>query len=159
AYVFFVCHGGWAFFCAGRPGRDAQAKEVRKSRTYAFRSTYKTKPLQKFEPRGRGIFGAGTIIAGGDDVCRHKAAMLVQCLQEAGIETKYVRGDIRAGLAGGRHAWVHAKLDGTWYRLDPQWDILKPLKESEAVKIPTRDNPLYTPDINTNVVWRRKRRA
>ncbi|MBI5226079.1 hypothetical protein HY994_02460, partial [Candidatus Micrarchaeota archaeon] len=46
AYVFFVCHGGWAFFCAGRPGRDAQAKEVRKSRTYAFRSTYKTKPLQ-----------------------------------------------------------------------------------------------------------------
>lgn len=119
------------------------------------------------EPRAGQVVGAGTVIATGDGVCRHKAALLVQCLQEAGLQAQYARGDLDAGVTSGRHAWVHAVLDGEHYILDPEWGIHKRLHGSnpsdivslyraDAQRTPTRENPVYRIDSGINVVWRRR---
>ncbi len=129
---------------------------TQKQMAHILMDTFKEKGGAKEEPPAKAFLGAGSIIATGDDVCRHKVAMLVQSLQEAGIEAHYVRGGINN--LSGKHVWAHACLDGTWHRLDPQWGVMRPLEQSKRVKTPTRGNPLYAPDVNTNVVWRRKRR-
>ncbi|MBI4361175.1 transglutaminase domain-containing protein [Candidatus Micrarchaeota archaeon] len=117
------------------------------------------------EPEAGSVLGAGTIIRSGEGVCRHKAALLVQSLQEAGIDARYVRGDLNAGTSRGRHAWVHAELDGTPYLIDPEWNLFKKLSEVQFLKRlpsaqirlkPSPDNPVYRIDTGTNVVWRRK---
>jgi len=116
----------------------------------------------KREIPARAILGPASIRAMGDDVCRDKGALLTLCLQEAGIKARYVRGNIdginsRGQRVGGRHVWVEAQLDGKNYRLDPQWGLLLPLGKSRMNTTPTHGNPVYTPDRNLNILWRRKR--
>lgn len=125
----------------------------------ALMDSLKGKGGMKVQPPRGAVVGAGTVIALSGDVCRHKSAMLTQCLQEAGINAQYVRGDLETPSGGGRHAWVHAELDGRMYRLDPEWGIFNLLFDSSRVLTPSRENPLYRPDSKHNVVWRRKRRA
>lgn len=46
--------------------------------------------------------------------CESYARMLNQILSAAGIPNMNIAGTV----AGGGHAWVHAKLDGQWYAMD-----------------------------------------
>lgn len=66
------------------------------------------------------LFGLGA--------CEDYAAALVVLLQSMGIEAQYLPG-LTISVAGEfvDHAWVVAKVEGTWYHLDPQLedDVLK----------------------------------
>ncbi|GGH77491.1 hypothetical protein JOD43_001518 [Pullulanibacillus pueri] len=49
-------------------------------------------------------------------VCQDYVFLTVALLRAAGIESHYITGE-----AGGRHAWVEAKLNGKWVTMDPTW--------------------------------------
>lgn len=58
--------------------------------------------------------GAGWDDGGTFGDCESYARMLNQILSAAGIPNMNIAGTV----AGGGHAWVHAKLDGQWYAMD-----------------------------------------
>ena len=62
----------------------------------------------------------------GEGVCQAYAVSLHMLLERAGIESRYVIGNIHEELLyegeTGGHAWNMVKLDGNWYHLDPTWD-------------------------------------
>lgn len=52
----------------------------------------------------------------GTGICQDYAFLTIGLLRGIDIESRYVEG-----YAGGRHAWVEAKVDGEWIELDPTW--------------------------------------
>ena len=36
-------------------------------------------------------------------------------------EARFVEGRAGGGVFPGRHAWVEAKIDGSWLTMDPTW--------------------------------------
>lgn len=95
-------------------------------------------------------------------VCRHKAALLQMALQEAGVNSRYVRG-ILAG--GGPHAWVEVDASGNnsfKYLIDLENHVsgskgnLRFTEQGNLVFL-VEENPshAYLVDIQKiNVVWR-----
>lgn len=58
-------------------------------------------------------------------VCAGYANLLKAMAKVTGDEVVVVVGDARTDvdeIGGGGHAWNAAKIDGTWYLLDPTWD-------------------------------------
>ncbi len=90
--------------------------------------------------------GPATILLDNQGVCRHKAALLTMCLQEAGIKARYMRGNFdRYG-----HAWVEAWLNGRKYLLDPthhgkMLDLDHPVAEVSRYSTPKRFNEVWRP--------------
>lgn len=52
----------------------------------------------------------------GSGVCQDYTFLAIALLRSIDIEARYVQGH-----AGGRHAWVEAKVDGEWIEMDPTW--------------------------------------
>jgi len=52
----------------------------------------------------------------GTGICQDYAFLTIALLRSIDIESRYV-----SGYAGGRHAWVEAKVDGDWIEMDPTW--------------------------------------
>ncbi len=90
--------------------------------------------------------GPGTMMENANGACRHKAAMLAICLQEAGIKARYVRG-VYAGVP---HAWVEAEIESETHIFD--------LSMGYHYKKPeeTKKGFLHTYNPIKNVVWRRR---
>ncbi len=63
--------------------------------------------------RADGIFEHGTAVCGG------YAMTYNALLNEAGVPTVYVTGDV---LVAGRHAWNKVLIDGSWLAVDPTWN-------------------------------------
>lgn len=62
----------------------------------------------------------------GEGVCQAYAISLHMLLERAGIESRYIIGEINKEIEPNPllngHAWNMVKLDGNWYHLDPTWD-------------------------------------
>ena len=62
----------------------------------------------------------------GEGVCQAYAVSLHMLLERAGIESRYIIGNIHEDLINegeyGAHAWNMVKIDGNWYHLDATWD-------------------------------------
>lgn len=52
----------------------------------------------------------------GSGICQDYAFLTLALLRSIDIESRYVQG-----YAGGRHAWVEAKVDDEWIEMDPTW--------------------------------------
>lgn len=91
------------------------------------------------------LIGPGTMLHRKNGCCRHKAALLVIALQEAGIKATYVRGT----YAKLKHAWVDAELGGENYYLDPSLGHFYKRPEKPRIK-----GILHELDNARNVVWR-----
>lgn len=52
----------------------------------------------------------------GTGICQDYTFLTLALLRSIDIESRYVQG-----YAGGRHAWVEAKIDGEWVEMDPTW--------------------------------------
>ncbi|WP_146551918.1 transglutaminase domain-containing protein [Rummeliibacillus sp. SL167] len=51
-------------------------------------------------------------------VCQGYALAAYRILTEAGVETKYITGQVK----GSNHAWNKVKVNGKWYNLDITWN-------------------------------------
>lgn len=62
----------------------------------------------------------------GEGVCQAYAVSMHMLLERAGIESRYIIGNIHEEFLNedesGGHAWNMVKLDGNWYHLDATWD-------------------------------------
>lgn len=89
-----------------------QAKAV-----YEFVSKHVAYDVEKFQ---EDIFhpddGALQTLESGSGICQDYAFLTIALLRSIDIESRYVQG-----YAGGRHAWVEAKVDGDWIEMDPTW--------------------------------------
>ncbi|MBM4762885.1 transglutaminase-like domain-containing protein [Bacillus sp. B15-48] len=54
-------------------------------------------------------------------VCQDYAYLTLALLRASGIEARFVEGIAGGGIFPGRHAWVEAKVDGSWLTMDPTW--------------------------------------
>ncbi|OJU42507.1 MAG: hypothetical protein BGN97_09200 [Microbacterium sp. 69-10] len=63
--------------------------------------------------RPDGVFEHGTVVCGG------YAITYAALMNQAGVETVVVTGDV---LSGGRHAWNKVKVDGAWLSVDTTWN-------------------------------------
>ena len=54
-------------------------------------------------------------------VCQDYAFLAVALLRASDIEARFVEGRAGGGVFPGRHAWVEAKVDGSWLTMDPTW--------------------------------------
>ncbi|MBM7610729.1 transglutaminase-like putative cysteine protease [Lysinibacillus composti] len=61
---------------------------------------------------------ACAVLQEGKGVCQGYALLALKMLQELGVETKYVVGEVYTG----GHAWNLVKVDGQWYHLDTTWN-------------------------------------
>ncbi|TSI08349.1 DUF5050 domain-containing protein [Lysinibacillus sp. BW-2-10] len=61
---------------------------------------------------------ANAVVAEGQGVCQGYALLALKLLQDLGIETQYVVGEVYTG----GHAWNLVKVDGQWYHLDTTWN-------------------------------------
>ncbi len=59
-----------------------------------------------------------SILFNGEGVCEGYALTTLLLLEAAGVETRYISGEVETGL----HAWNLVKLDGEWYHLDTTWN-------------------------------------
>src|SRR5699024_1817985 len=59
---------------------------------------------------------ASATLESGKGICQDYTFLALALLRSNDIEARYVQG-----YAGGRHAWVEAKLDGEWVEMDPTW--------------------------------------
>ncbi len=59
-----------------------------------------------------------SILFNGEGVCEGYALTTLLLLEAAGVETRYISGEVETGL----HAWSLVKLDGEWYHLDTTWN-------------------------------------
>lgn len=66
----------------------------------------------------------------GEGVCQAYAVSMHMLFERAGIESRYIIGEIHEELLNddefGAHAWNMVKLDGNWYHLDATWDDDEP---------------------------------
>ena len=66
----------------------------------------------------------------GEGVCQAYAVSMHMLFERAGIESRYIIGNIHEDLLfegeSGAHAWNMVKLDGNWYHLDATWDDEEP---------------------------------
>jgi chaperonin cofactor prefoldin len=62
----------------------------------------------------------------GEGVCQAYAVSMHMLFERAGIESRYIIGNIHEEFLDedefGAHAWNMVKLDGNWYHLDATWD-------------------------------------
>ncbi len=120
-----------------------------------FDSVGKRTRQKRQQPTPGTIEGIGTIMLTKENVCRHKAAQLVLCLQEAGIKAGYVRGTF--GVSP--HAWVDAQLDGKSFLIDPEMGVFNTPQEIETnVAKLGMQFPRHVAEKGINVIWRRKRK-
>lgn len=61
---------------------------------------------------------ACAVVQEGKGVCQGYALLALKMLQDLGVETKYVVGEVYTG----GHAWNLVKVDGEWYHLDTTWN-------------------------------------
>ncbi len=54
-------------------------------------------------------------------VCQDYAFLAIALLRASDIEARFVEGRAGGGAFPGRHAWVEAKVDGSWLTMDPTW--------------------------------------
>ena len=54
-------------------------------------------------------------------VCQDYAFLAIALLRASDIEARFVEGRAGGGVFPGRHAWVEAKVDGSWLTMDPTW--------------------------------------
>lgn len=59
---------------------------------------------------------ATATLESGTGICQDYAFLTLALLRSIDIESRYVQG-----YAGGRHAWVEAKVDDEWIEMDPTW--------------------------------------
>lgn len=69
---------------------------------------------------------ACAVLQEGKGVCQGYALLALKLLQELGVETKYVVGEVYTG----GHAWNLVKVDGEWYHLDTTWNDPVPDREN-----------------------------
>lgn len=84
---------------------------------YEFVAKHVAYDVEKFR---KDIFhpddSAITTLESGSGICQDYAFLTIALLRSIDIESRYVQGH-----AGGRHAWVEAKVDGEWIEMDPTW--------------------------------------
>ncbi|QCR30792.1 DUF5050 domain-containing protein [Lysinibacillus sp. SGAir0095] len=59
-------------------------------------------------------------------VCQGYALLALKMLQDLGVETQYVVGEVYTG----GHAWNLVKVDGNWYHLDTTWNDPTPDRQN-----------------------------
>lgn len=69
-----------------------------------------------------------SILFNGEGVCEGYALTTLLLLEAAGVEAKYISGEVRTGL----HAWNLVKLEGAWYHLDTTWNDPVPNRPGEV---------------------------
>ena len=69
-----------------------------------------------------------SILFNGEGVCEGYALTTLLLLEAAGLEAKYISGEVQTGL----HAWNLVKLDGAWYHLDTTWNDPVPNRVGEV---------------------------
>lgn len=69
-----------------------------------------------------------SILFNGEGVCEGYALTTLLLLEAAGVEAKYISGEVQTGL----HAWNLVKLDGAWYHLDTTWNDPVPNRVGEV---------------------------
>lgn len=96
----------------GAKGEREKAKAV-----YEFVSKHVEYDVEKFK---KDIFNlddsALATLESGIGICQDYTFLTTALLRSIDIESRYVEGH-----AGGRHAWVEAKVDGEWIEMDPTW--------------------------------------
>jgi len=97
---------------------DGLTKEREKAKAiYKFVAENVSYDVEKFK---EDIFhpddSAVATLESGSGICQDYAFLTLALLRSIDIESRYVQG-----YAGGRHAWVEAKVDGEWIEMDPTW--------------------------------------
>lgn len=54
-------------------------------------------------------------------VCQDYAYLAVALLRASNIEARFIEGTAFSGFWPSNHAWVEAKVDGSWLTMDPTW--------------------------------------
>lgn len=82
---------------------------------------------------------AQTVFETGKAVCAGYARLLIELGKHTGDEIVYVTGvsrDLEGEIGGGGHAWNAARIEGSWYLMDPTWG---------AGHVDDEFNPEYNP--------------
>jgi transglutaminase-like putative cysteine protease len=82
-------------------------------------------------------------------VCREMALLTEVALEDAGIRSKVVKGDVRDGKGwSSGHAWNEVLVDGTWYVVDTTSPQLNWTKHNDRVSRGTPNGWLWTESIS-----------
>lgn len=74
----------------------------------------------------------------GRSVCQGYAKMLQYLLQKKGIPAVLVSGSVNSG----RHAWLCAQVNGSWYHVDPTWGDVSYRFEEKSITDTERQWPV-----------------
>ena len=69
-------------------------------------------------------------------VCEGYARAMQYLLQKAGIEAYKLEGTAKSAAMSGPHAWVLAKINGSYYHIDPTWGDLNSSMGNEQPESP-----------------------
>ncbi|KGR89758.1 S-layer protein [Ureibacillus massiliensis 4400831 = CIP 108448 = CCUG 49529] len=83
-----------------------------------FVNDYIVKNTAYSEESSASPHSAFAVVHEGKGVCQGYALLALKMLQQLGVETKYVVGEVYTG----GHAWNLVKVDGEWYHLDTTWN-------------------------------------
>ncbi|KGR75664.1 transglutaminase domain-containing protein [Ureibacillus manganicus] len=91
-----------------------------------FVNDYIVKNTSYSEDTNASPHSACAVVSEGKGVCQGYALLALKLLQELGVESKYVVGEVYTG----GHAWNLVKVDGEWYHLDTTWNDPVPDREN-----------------------------